>query len=279
METDPTKPGYIFGNDLMSGRTYSEINNETDFVVDRPNGMKGFTLNITTKGSGLLVSNEQTFTVEENDILLIPPNVPHYYYRNPLAQTWERRWVYFRPRSHWEEWLHSWDSMIGQVYKTRISNQQYISTINNKFRKIEKNIKSDLPFSTEIAYTILESLILQCNTLQPSIYGKRYDERVLLVIDILSRDLNEDYSIETLSNKVGLSESRLMSLFKQQVGMSILKWRDMQRISCAKNMLVNTGDSISNISKLVGYSDPLYFSRIFKKNAGLSPNQFKKKFG
>ncbi len=275
METDPSKLGYIFGNDLMSGRTYSEISNETDFLINRPNGMKGFTLNITTKGSGLLVCDNETFVVKENDILLLPPDVPHYYFRNPEFESWERRWVYFRPRYHWREWL-SWDEMIGQIYTSNITNQKDIDVINRHFIRIEKNIKSDLPLSTELAYAILEKLIITCKSLQPSICGKRYDERVLQVIDIMSRNLDKDFSTEYLADRVRLSESRLMNLFKTQVNVSILKWRDEQRISCAKNMLVNTGDSIADISKLVGYNDPLYFSRIFKRNAGLSPNQFKK---
>lgn len=275
METDPSRPNYQFGNYLMSGRTYSEKNNNRDFLVNRPNGMKGFTLNITTKGSGLLVSNNETFVVKENDILLLPPLVPHYYYRNPDFDSWERRWVYFQPREHWQEWL-SWDKVIGSIYTSHITNQKDIDVLNRSFIKIEKNIKSDLPFSTEIAYAILEKLIIQCKSFQPSIYRNRYDERILKVIDIISRNLDKDYSIEYLAGQVNLSESRLMSLFKNQVYMSIIKWRDEQRISCAKNMLANTGDSISDISKLVGYNDPLYFSRVFKKNVGKSPNQYKK---
>ncbi|WP_166373244.1 arabinose operon transcriptional regulator AraC [Psychromonas sp. SA13A] len=275
METDPSKPGYEFGSDLMSGRTYSELDNETDFLVNRPNGMKGFTLNITTKGSGVIICDGETFVVKENDILLIPPTVPHYYSRNPLFESWERRWVYFRPRTHWEKWL-SWDKMIGDVYTSHILNQKDIDVINSCFIRIEKNIKSDLPLSTELAYAGLEKLIIVCKSLQPSICGERYDQRVLEVIDIMSRNLDKDFSIEYLAEQVGLSESRLMNLFKTQVHVSILKWRDEQRISCAKNMLVNTGDSIADISKLVGYNDPLYFSRVFKRFVGLSPNQFKK---
>lgn len=278
METDPSKLGYEFGSDMMSGRTYSEIDNETDFLVNRPNGMKGFTLNITTKGSGLIVCGNETFVVKENDILLLPPNVPHYYFRNPVFESWERRWVYFRPRAHWKEWL-SWDKMIGEVYTSHITNQKDIDVINRNFILIEKNIKSDLPLSTELAYAILEKLIITCKSIQPSICGKRYDKRVLQIIDIMSRNLDKDFSIEYLAERVGLSESRLMNLFKEQVNVSIFKWRDEQRISCAKNMLVNTGDSIADISKLVGYNDPLYFSRLFKRNVGLSPNQFKKENG
>jgi len=278
VETDPSKLGYKFGNDLMSARTISEVGNETDFLVNRPNGMKGFTLNITTKGSGLLVCDGETFEIKENDILLIPPHVPHYYYRNPDCESWERRWVYFRPREHWLDWL-LWDEDIGQVYKSHIQSPKDVDKVNRGFIEIEKNIKSDLPYSTELAYALLETLLITCKSLQPSIYSARFDDRVLKVMDIMSSDLDKDFSIEYLAMQVGLSESRLMSLFKADVDISILKWRDEQRISCAKNMLVNTGDSIASISKQLGYGDPLYFSRIFKKNVGLSPTQFKKQNG
>ena len=46
----------------------------------------------------------------------------------------------------------------------------------------------------------------------------------------------------------------------------------------AKNLLENTSFNISEISRAIGYENPLYFSRIFKKQSGLSPSEYRKKY-
>ena len=49
------------------------------------------------------------------------------------------------------------------------------------------------------------------------------------------------------------------------------------RITSAMNMLDNTDYSMARIAEAVGYDNPLYFSRIFKKHTGMSPSDYKKK--
>ncbi|KGQ35878.1 helix-turn-helix domain-containing protein, partial [Gallibacterium genomosp. 1] len=55
-------------------------------------------------------------------------------------------------------------------------------------------------------------------------------------------------------------------------------WRDDQRINYAKQLLFTTNDPISSISRNVGFTDPLYFSRVFKKKVGVSPKVFRESF-
>ncbi|MEI8633769.1 hypothetical protein P4S72_20150 [Vibrio sp. PP-XX7] len=50
MQNDPLKPGYNFDAHLVSGLTPIIEGDELDFVIDRPNGMKGFIINFTSKG-------------------------------------------------------------------------------------------------------------------------------------------------------------------------------------------------------------------------------------
>ena len=50
------------------------------------------------------------------------------------------------------------------------------------------------------------------------------------------------------------------------------------RISAAKRYLDSTNKSIAEIASAVGYDNPLYFSRIFKKHTGYSPSEYKNKF-
>lgn len=48
------------------------------------------------------------------------------------------------------------------------------------------------------------------------------------------------------------------------------------RISNAQSLLENTSYNVTEISNIVGYENPLYFSRVFKKQCGMSPSEFRR---
>ncbi|MEO8411967.1 MAG: helix-turn-helix domain-containing protein, partial [Propionivibrio sp.] len=75
---------------------------------------------------------------------------------------------------------------------------------------------------------------------------------------------------------VCLSPSRLAHLFRAQMGVNIVRWREDQRIILAKHLLQSTCSPIAKVASLVGYDDQMYFSRVFRKRVGTSPTEFRK---
>ena len=92
----------------------------------------------------------------------------------------------------------------------------------------------------------------------------------------MSSALGEEISIEGLAERVFLSPSRLAHLFREQMGVSIVRWREDQRIIRAKQLLHTTLLPIAVIAQQIGYDDQLYFSRVFKKRVGVSPSEYRK---
>lgn len=276
MQNDPLKPGYDFNAHLVAGLTPISKGNDLDFVIDRPNGMKGFIINLTVKGQGTVFHGDESFTVNEGDLLLFPTGVPHYYHRSEEAEDWYHRWIYFRPRAYWINRL-KWENCINGVFTTKgvhIDDQEKLELL---FKQIEELSKQDEPYSDELTLNLLEQLLIRCKMNQPNLIKKRVDPRITEVLNYMAKHLNEDFSNEKLAELVCLSPSRLGHLFRDEVGMTITQWRDDQRISRAKQLLVTSNYSINQISRLIGYSDPLYFSRVFKNKAGLSPKLYREK--
>jgi AraC family transcriptional regulator of arabinose operon len=76
--------------------------------------MKGYILNLTIRGEGVINNQGKQFVCRPGDILLFPPGEIHHYGRHPDASEWYHQWVYFRPRAYWQEWL-TWPAIFAQT--------------------------------------------------------------------------------------------------------------------------------------------------------------------
>lgn len=72
-QNDPLLPGYSFNAHLVTGLTPIDAEGYLDFFIDRPLGMKGFILNLTIRGEGVINNQDEQFVCRPGDILLFPP--------------------------------------------------------------------------------------------------------------------------------------------------------------------------------------------------------------
>ncbi|MGG1554133.1 response regulator [Paenibacillus ferrarius] len=85
----------------------------------------------------------------------------------------------------------------------------------------------------------------------------------------------ENLQVGDLAGEVFLSTTYLCLLFKQETGETINEYMTKVRIEKAKEMLKDPGTKFYEVCYAVGYSDPSYFSKIFKKYTGYSPSTFR----
>ena len=87
---------------------------------------------------------------------------------------------------------------------------------------------------------------------------------------------NEQISIEDYAQSRNMSVSWFQRSFKQIVNYSPMQYILTIRINNAASLLESTDYSMAEISAIVGYDNPLYFSRLFKKQKGVSPSEYRK---
>lgn len=87
---------------------------------------------------------------------------------------------------------------------------------------------------------------------------------------------NEDISIEEYAQSRGMSVSWFLRNFKQMTMKSPMQYILTIRINNAVSLLETTDYNVTEISTIIGYDNPLYFSRIFKKQKGVSPSDYRK---
>ncbi len=78
-----------------------------------------------------------------------------------------------------------------------------------------------------------------------------------------------------IANAVGVSEDYLSRVFNRELGLTPWEYLNRYRILQAKALLLNTTDNIGDISRQVGFNDKAYFSRVFHKATGHSPQDFR----
>ena len=87
---------------------------------------------------------------------------------------------------------------------------------------------------------------------------------------------NEDIQIDKYAKTHNMSTSYFIRNFKQYTNFTPMQYILSIRIYNAESLLKNTQYNVTEIANIVGYDNPLYFSRIFKKIKGLSPSEYRK---
>ncbi len=93
----------------------------------------------------------------------------------------------------------------------------------------------------------------------------------------IEENYHKDISLEDVSRIVDISSYYFSKLFKEETGENFIEYLTNIRIDKAKKLLQNRDMSIKNICVDTGYSDPNYFSRIFKKQVGVTPTEYREK--
>jgi len=108
--------------------------------------------------------------------------------------------------------------------------------------------------------------------------GQKYhsDHQIMTAQNCLEKNFKDDISVEALAADRGMSPRNFSRRFKLATGDTPSYYLQRVRIELAKDLLTNTDKHITNIAFDIGYNDSSYFSRIFKKQLGILPKQYRK---
>jgi two-component system response regulator YesN len=159
--------------------------------------------------------------------------------------------------------------------------------------KFSSEINISLPGSSVGNESLFESFIIFSNIfdLEEHAIGKIEELFKMLEeknknidpITSIMRYIHENYddidlSLPDISKNTYLSPTYICKIFKDQTGTTINKYIAEYRLNKAKELLKDNNITINDIAAQVGYGDGNYFTKIFKKETGLTPSEFRKKF-
>lgn len=101
------------------------------------------------------------------------------------------------------------------------------------------------------------------------------DNRIHQTMTYIRKHLDSHLDIDMLADKACMSKDHYIRVFKRETGETPNVYITKRRIEKAELALVTSDLPIKGIAQLLGYSDYSYFNRLFRKNAGITPQQYR----
>lgn len=132
--------------------------------------------------------------------------------------------------------------------------------------------QTEIPAVQQLTYTMAMDF---CRRVGETKNGGAQSTAVKNCIDYISAHLHEDLRLDELSRHCGLCSRSLSIKFKAEVGCGIPEYIHKEKLREAKYLLINTDYALADIAGFLNYPTQSYFTQIFKRYAGMTPQQYR----
>lgn len=200
-----------------------------------------------------------------------------------------QKYVYYGTDHTEVYWVHFTGSNVKNIlrkYGMSDSTRVFYSGVSLEYQNIFLQMIHELQICKEDYQELLTLLLNQLFILIHRQLGLNAERKTIssiqknevdLAITYFNENYNQDISIEKYAASRHMSTCWFIRSFKQFTGVTPMQYILSVRISNAQSLLEETEYNITEIGNIVGYENPLYFSRIFKKQRGLSPSEYRKR--
>ncbi len=147
--------------------------------------------------------------------------------------------------------------------------------------ELENAINKSLKINVVICASFLREDPVQVNIVYKSLCNRLVDKskKTPIVIEVqkyINRNYNkENLSISEVANSIGVSQTYLTRVFKRELRMNFIDYLTNVRIKNAIILMRDPSLKLYEIAEMIGYSTEHYFSNVFKKQVGISPEDYK----
>ena len=245
----------IYVSDLSASR---HVFNKYHFCRGNSNRRKS-RLGIIRRGSGAYIYLGKRLKVAEGDVVFIPENVYCYseWHGEPVIDV-----VYLSSFLHYESFKYEPQRLdVDEEVKGDIL------AIANMLSEGGEVFEAYSRF-----YRLLGTII---EKLTPSELG--FNKTLQNAVEYITANFDKPFSVGELARRCCVSESTLYHLFKSELGETPVGFLNSVRINVAIEYLENTTQSVSTVSRKVGFNSENHFRRVFSELVGVTPLKYRKR--
>ncbi|GAB4412293.1 MAG: AraC family transcriptional regulator [Anaerolineae bacterium] len=243
----------------------------------RPEGTPEHILIVCVDGAGWCQIGDNRHMLTANRAVLIPKYTPHVYGADENAP-WTIHWVHLV-------------GVVADYYASLLPEGVYTMSIDphttqmvvNLFRECYESflgsfVLQRMIYISQTLHHLLGTLFFNNRAFSPTLRTSRF-HNLEETRNFLRQNLHSRLTLDEMAAHARLSKSHFIRLFKEQTGYSPVDYFIHLKMQHACMLLSVTRKTVREIAWEIGYDDPYYFSRIFKKVIGMSPRRYREEQG
>lgn len=234
-------------------------------------------------GYTMQFSNSEVY-LREKDICIICPGCVH-----AIKAPETGRRIIFQPNTTYLRFLREFEVLISFMSPYAIITPEEYPSIHEQLVKMLIEIKEEYMAGTSFSELSIYSKILEMFKLIGQNYSSKstktndysisskedYASKFVEICDYIDSHCSEDLKLDEVADMSGFSKFYFERLFKQFTGTSFYKYVNQKRIAKASELLIEPGNSVTDVALNCGFMSISSFIRMFKLQKGCTPTEFK----
>jgi len=234
-------------------------------------------------GYTMQFSNSEVY-LREKDICIICPGCVH-----AIKAPETGRRIIFQPNTTYLRFLREFEVLISFMSPYAIITPEEYPSIHEQLVKMLIEIKEEYMAGTSFSELSIYSKILEMFKLIGQNYSSKttktndysisskedYANKFVEICDYIDSHCSEDLKLDEVADMSGFSKFYFERLFKQFTGTSFYKYVNQKRIAKASELLIEPGNSVTDVALNCGFMSISSFIRMFKLQKGCTPTEFK----
>lgn len=255
---------------------YCGLENCEPMFVMPPHIREEYLVHYIISGEGIFVTPEKQYNVKSGDIFIIYPGKPVSYRTNP-DNPFHFSWFSFTGASSEtvvSELGFSHNNCVRHLHSKYSIQDDILECVNILDSKWPPNDFLITSILYRILYKISESY--RFDSVNHIGKSKITGEHIMRATAFIKLNYMNPINVGDVAQFVGLEHSYFSKAFHAYTGMTAQKYLTEVRINRSRELLEQTSYTIKEICSFVGIDDECYFSRIFKKNVGIPPREYRR---
>lgn len=228
-----------------------------------------FVFEYVLNGVGHIACNGKTYIVKKDDLYILEEGVGHRYWADK-DDPYEKIWIN----------IHS--SIIKNILDAYgLSGKVVFKNSNCKslFNELLQMSKTTI-FNDEVCYDAAVIVFKIITRLAQNERDMQYASTIAKYTKVfLDENVHGNITVEAIAQNLLVSKVQVISEFKKYYGTTPYSYYIDKKIDMAKQILENTSSRVGEIAEVLGFGEQNYFSNLFKKKVGMSPEAYRKKHG